>query len=99
MGVIRKDTTDPKNPKTEIVIKDICTATLVSQNLLASSGFCVLRMREECNEFFTDCKFLNGIKLWTVRTLNPYIIIDAKHYNEYDGKRVNGLDFGLIIVT
>ena len=99
MGVIRKDTTDPKNPKKEIVIKDICTAFLVSQDLLASLGSCVLTMKEECNEFFTDCTFLSRIILPTGRTLHSYVIIDAKHYNEYDGKKVNDLIFGLIMVS
>ena len=100
MGVIRKETTDPELPEPKTVMKNICNAFLISQDLVASLGSCIYRMRDECNESFKDCEFSNGKKSLHGFELTSYRIIDAKHYEEYHEKNTTyDIDFGLIIVS
>ena len=94
MGIITKYSTDEK------IWKPMCTAFLVSQNVVASAGSCIKKIVKESGEY-KDYEVELGSSKKKVNSLERYSIEEVFHYDDFNKLQSEyspDLDIGLIMV-
>ena len=94
MGIITKYSTD------ERIWKPICTAFLVSQNVVASAGSCIKKIVKKSGKY-KDFEVQLGSAQNKVKELERYFIEEVFHYNDFNNLQTEdspNLDIGLIKV-